>query len=189
MPNWCNNFVQINHTDPAKISLLAEAIKAGKFCDHVIPVHEDLQITAGRLGDAVEQAELEAKEQANLAKYGAKNWYDFCVNHWGTKWDVDPYGPVEVEADGTHVSFGFDSAWAPPTGVYAELVEQGFSVDAMYYEPGMGFCGRWVNGDDIYWELGGMTSDEVAEMIDQDVDEQFAITESMAEWEQENINE
>ena len=70
-------------------------------------------------------------------------------------------------------------------GIYEALLADGFTVDAMYYEPGMGFCGRWVDGHDDYYELGGMTAARVAECIDPDLDQQFGIVENMEMWEEE----
>ena len=69
MPNWCNNTVQINHEDPAKMYALVEAINEGKFCNFAIPVPESLAIVAGSVGaqGSPEQNELELKEQANLS--------------------------------------------------------------------------------------------------------------------------
>ena len=188
MPNWCNNTVSIAHQDPEKLRALVAAVNEGKFCNHVIPVPEDLQIVAGFLGDGDEQRALEAKEQENLKKYGVKNWYDFCVNRWGTKWDVDAYEKVKFDAQG--VTFGFDSAWSPPIGVYEALVEDGFSVTAFYYEPGMCFCGKWSDEDgDEFYEIGSMTSEQVRETIPEDLDDVMNISESMAEWEAENAEE
>ena len=40
----------------------------------------------------------------------------------------------------------FDSAWSPPVGLYKRLEELGFTVDAMYWEPGMQFAGVWKDG-------------------------------------------
>ena len=193
MPNWCNNTVEISHPDKAKMYALVEAINEGKFCNHVIPVPEDLQITAGFLGkDTPEQAELERKTAENVAKYGVGNWYDFCTSRWGTKWDVDAYEKVEFDDQwdkGNKITFGFDSAWSPPIGIYEELVEQGFSVRAYYFEPGMCYAGIWEDGCDDFYEYGGMTSEQVAEEFPKDLDEMFAISESMAEWEAENAEE
>ena len=183
MPNWCDNTVSIAHQDPEKLRALVEAVNEGKFLDHVIPVPEDLKITAGFLGDTDEQRELERKEQENLKKYGAKNWYDFCVNRWSTKWDVNPYEKVEFDPLG--VTFGFDSAWSPPIGVYEELVEQGFSVTAYYYEPGMGYVGKYEDGYDECLEYSGHTSKTVRDAIGEELDDMFGISESMAEYEDE----
>jgi hypothetical protein len=194
MPNWCNNTVEINHTDPAKMYALVEAINEGKFCNFAIPVPESLHIVAGRAGadDTPEQKALVEAEDRNLAQHGYKNWWDFCTNEWGTKWDVDPYEPVEYDDahDKRGITFGFDSAWAPPTGVYEALMDQGYSVRAYYYEPGMAFCGiHDENGDDCY-DIGGMTSETVKDAIPEALDEMFGISETIAEYEEEeNENE
>ena len=192
MPNWCNNTVEISHPDVSKMYALVEAINAGKFCNFAIPTPEDLNIVAGSLGhDTPEQKELERKSAENVEKYGYANWYDYQVAKWGTKWDVDPYEKVEYDDahDGNGITFGFDSAWAPPTGVYEAVVEQGFSVKAFYWESGMCFAGVWNNGDDNYYELSDMTAEEIAEQIDPELDEVMCISESIAEWEEENREE
>jgi len=186
MPNWCNNTVEINHEDPAKMKALVEAINEGKFCNFARPVPEALQIVAGRVGDDTdpEQIKLHEQTQHNLSTYGYATWYDFCVNEWGTKWDVEAYDTVTLGDRG--VTFGFDSAWAPPTGVYEALMEQGFTVRAYYYEPGMAFCGKWEDGDDDYYDYGGMSSQEIADTLPNDLDECFCISRQVAEWEEEN---
>lgn len=189
MPNWCNNNVTISHTDSAKIEALAAAVREGKFCNHVIPVPEDLQIVAGCVGDPVEQAELERKTAENLEKYGAGNWYDFCVNQWGTKWDVDAYEGEGVVVANNTIEFGFDSAWAPPVGIYDKLVDEGFEVVAYYYEPGMGFVGKWDNGCDDCYDYSGYDSKTVVDLIGEELDDMYGISESMAEYEEENKDE
>jgi len=191
MPNWCNNTVEINHPDKTRMYALVAAINEGRFCDHVIPVPEDLKITAGFLGDSDAQKELEIQTANNLDKHGYGNWYDFCVGKWGTKWDVDPYEPVEYDDqhDKNGITFGFDSAWAPPIGIYEELIDLGFTVRAYYYEPGMAFAGLWDNGGDDYYEIGGMTSDQVRDELPSALDEMFAIRQKMSEYEGENDEE
>jgi len=190
MPNWCNNTVEINHTDPAKMYELVGAINEGKFLNFAIPVPESLQIVAGRAGadETDEQKALVEAEDRNLEQHGYKNWYDFCVNEWGTKWDVEPYDPVEYDSehDKNGVTFGFDSAWAPPTGCYEALMDKGYTVRAYYYEPGMAFCGiHDENGDDCY-SLEGYTSETIKEAIPEALDEMMGISESMANYEEYN---
>jgi hypothetical protein len=191
MPNWCNNRVVISHEDTAKLEALVVAIKEGKFCNHVIPVPEDLHIVAGKVGDDTDpaQIDLEAKEKSNLAKYGVANWYDFCVNRWGTKWDVDAYDPASVVIKNNTIEFGFDSAWAPPTGIYEALVDDGFEVEATYYEPGMAFVGRWYMGDDECIEFSGETSETVRDVIGDELDDEYGISECMAEYEEMDKDE
>jgi hypothetical protein len=193
MPNWCNNVVEISHKDQSKMESLVAAINEGKFCNHVIPVPESLHIVAGRVGEATDptQIELEAQEKANLETHGYATWYDFCVNEWGTKWDVDPYNPIEFDSEwdkNNKITFGFDSAWAPPLGVYETLVEQGFAVRGYYFEGGMNFAGIWEDGIDDFYEIPGNSVD-AAEELPSVLDEMFCISESMAEYEAENAEE
>ena len=136
-----------------------------------------------------EQIELERRTAANLEKYGVANWYDFCVNEWGTKWDVGGNGQEAQDIPGG-LMLTFDSAWSPPIDAFNTLVEtQGFSIRSMYYEPGMAFAGIWEDGDDDYYEYGGMNSTEIAEALPEVLDEAFGISESVAEWEAENEEE
>lgn len=183
MPNWCNNSVEITHEDVAKMEALVAAINEGKFCNHVIPTPKELTETAsGHCGDGYEQELNQFKIQLNEKYFGATDWYSFQTSRWGTKWDVEPYNPVEL--DGNSISFGFDSAWSPPTGVYDALVEQGFTVKAFYWESGMCFAGKWEDGEDDFYEIGNMSSKEVAETIDPELDEVMCISECIANYEE-----
>lgn len=88
------------------------------------------------------------------------------------------------------MSAGFDSAWSPHIGVYEALIEQGFKVEAMYYEPGMGYAGIFNENGDDYYELGDLDSKAVADTINSELDEMFGISETMAEYEEEErLNE
>jgi hypothetical protein len=190
MPNWCSNHITVRGTDPVAIKRLADAFDAGEFCGTVVPMPEELNITSGRLGDGVEQAELEAKSAANLEKHGFANWYDFNVAKWGTKWEIGGNGTeAERDEDGLGFSALFDSAWSPPVGVAEALVEQGFEVVLYYYEPGMGYCGKFEDGYDEYYEYGSENSKTVRAAIGSDLDDMFGISESMAEYEADNEEE
>ena len=188
MPNWCNNTIEISHPDKSKMDALIVAVNEGKFCNHVIPIPESLHIVAGRVGDDTDpkQIELEAQEKANLETHGYSTWYDFCVNEWGTKWDVggDDQGPAQDIPGGLIMCF--DSAWSPPIQAYEKMLDLGFSIRASYYEPGMCFAGIWEDGVDDFYELGDMTSEQVREELPEHLDEAYGISECMAEYEAEN---
>jgi len=110
--------------------------------------------------------------------------YDWCVTNWGTKWDVGGDADPVIES-ATAASFYFDSAWSPPTTAYDNMVDQGFRVYGMYYEPGMAFAGIYDNGDDDQYEFSGQNSSEVADMLPTELDAEFGISETMAEYEDE----
>lgn len=184
MPNWCNNFVEVSHEDPQKIKALAEAMERGEFLDYVIPVPQELKDTVSGYPGADKEAEHKLQMERNIELYGAKDWYDFCTSRWGTKWDVDCQGQVDIHPEGKLVTASFDSAWAPPTGVYEELVNQGYEVRAYYYESGMCFAGIFDNGvDDCYSDWGD--SQGAKDMLPEDLDEFFGISEMQAEYEEE----
>ena len=185
MPNWCNNTLNISHDDPAMIERAKKAFAEGRLLNEFIPIPESLHIVAGSVPVDEEEAH-ETQKSANIAAHGHKDWYDFCVAEWGTKWDVGG-GDASVNDIEGGLMLGFDSAWAPPIAAYEKLMEQGFEILAYYSEPGMAFAGRWEDGCDDYYEYSGMTSDEIADTLPDDLDETFSISEQVAEYEEENI--
>jgi hypothetical protein len=192
MPNWCNNTLELQHEDPAMIARAKQAFAEGKLLNEFCPVPESLQIVAGRVGDDSDpkQVELEAAQASNLATHGYKDWYDYCVNEWGTKWDVggDDYNEPQQDSP-NKITMSFDSAWAPPCAAYEKMLDLGFSIRAYYYEPGMCFAGIWEDGDDDFYEIGGMNSEQVKEELPEVLDEMFAISEMIAEYEEEENQE
>ena len=183
MPNWCNNSVEIYHTDPAMIERARKAFNGEGLLQEFIPVPQELIDTVS--GFVPEQEALEAKQAANREKYGYSSWYDFCVSEWGTKWEIGADGNPAQDIPGG-LMLGFDSAWSPPIAAYEKLLEMGFRIRAMYYEPGMAFAGVWEDGADDYYEYGGMNSDQIAEELPSELDECFCISEQVAEYEAEN---
>lgn len=174
MPNWCDNTLSVTHEDPKMINRLVGAFKEGRLCDEFVPVPAELKDTTAN--GTVREALVE--------KTGYSDWYDFCVNEWGTKWDVGGEHNY-VESDDNSATLSFESAWAPPVGLYTKLEDLGFTVRAMYYEPGMGFAGVYEDGYDETYDMSG-SADEVKEQIPEDLDDAFGITEGMREWEEEN---
>ena len=190
MPNWCDNTVEIYHKDPAMLERVRSAFNEGKLLNEFVPVPEDLHIVAGRVGDDSDpkQIQLQESEERNRGLYGYTNSYDFCVSEWGTKWDVGGDGAEAQDIPGG-LMLSFESAWSPPINAYEKMLDLGFEIRAMYYEPGMGFAGIWDNGDDDFYEYGGMNSTQIAEELPEVLDEAFGISESAAMWEEENEEE
>ena len=187
MPNWCNNTLELSHEDPAMITRAKQAFAEGKLLNEFVPVPESLHIVAGCVGDPDEQKKLEEDTAQNLVDHGYGNWYDYCVNEWGTKWDVggDDYN-APIQESPNKIIMSFDSAWAPPIAAMDKLVDLGFSVRLYYCEPGMAFAGIYEDGSDDYYDYGGMNSDQVAEELPTALDEMFNISEDVAMWEEEN---
>ena len=192
MPNWCNNYVELQHEDATMISRAATALGKCELLNEFIPVPADLQITAGNVGakGSPEQVAHELQVEQNIAKHGYADWYAFCTNEWGTKWDLGGDGAkASVDESGKKMTFSVDSAWAPPVAAYEKLEEMGFSVKAYYYEPGMCFAGIYSDGCDDFYDYSDMNSEEVRETLPAELDEMFNIANDMAEWEEENEEE
>ena len=188
MPNWCNNSVVLKHNDPAMIERARKAFNGEGLLQEFIPVPQELRDTvSGSMGEDKREAH-EAQQKANVEKYGYANWYDFCVNEWGTKWEIGADGNPAQDIPGG-LMLGFDSAWSPPIAAYEKLLEMGFEIEAMYYEPGMAYAGVWDNGHDDYYEYGGLDSKGIAETLPAELDEAFGISESVADWEAEQEEE
>lgn len=117
MPNWCYNSLTISHDDPAMIARLIKA--ANNPLQEFIPCPHDPKTS--------------------------DKWYDWRVNNWSVKWDIELRGITEINAN--TISCTFDSAWSPPIEAYYRLSEMGFNISAMFREMGMAFAGRFESND------------------------------------------
>ena len=158
MPNWCYNSVELHHDDVSKI-------------------------------DALEAELLKEKPQVfnHLRPNPAGEWsYDWSISYWGTKWDVEAQ---DWERYDEHcIRINFDSAWAPPVTLYEFLEEQGWTVDAMYHEPGMAFIGRFVDGFDEVYEYD-VSDRETIENLPQDLIDFGGLMDELERWEEEEYEE
>jgi hypothetical protein len=198
MPNWCNNTITISHPDMAMMKRVVKGYNQNRLLDEFIPVPLELKEGAMNIDELRKNRNWEYKkeldkvrEELNRKYFGYKDWYDYCVSEWGTKWDIGRAGAPTMfikDIKDKTVKFYFDSAWSFPSGAYEKLCEMGFSITAYYFEGGMGFCGIWENGSDDYYSIEG-NSEWVKNNIPQEIDREFCISESMAEWESENAQE
>ena len=104
MPNWCDNFLTIN-ADEKTVNEILEFVKSEEYAfdfNNIVPMPD--YIYTGMLGD----------EERKL--YGENNWYDWCCENWGTKWNAE-----DVNIDGESISML--TAWAPCIPVLAELAK------------------------------------------------------------------
>ena len=83
-----------------------------------------------------------------IEKYGAKDWYDWHINNWGTKWDLTA---ELLCSDEGYLQYCFDSAWSPPIEFLKEVSKKYTRLEfrLRYDEPGVGFMGvaKYKNGE------------------------------------------
>ena len=191
MPNYCNNTVKIT-ADKATIKKIEQSLKTSDndgFLNCIHPMPTELKDTVAGSEDAKPEFQKKQSEQL-IEKYGFDNWYDWRVENWGTKWEVNEcYGDPVISDNGETIEFGFDTAWSPPTGAYHNFLSKNpkASLFATYYEGGCDFMGVWDNGDDRHYEPSQYDSQSTFWTDDKDgqlLDENFCLVESIAEQEE-----
>jgi hypothetical protein len=173
MPNWCENRISIYGPTP-KIEEIFEKIKTPvedgqefNILENLYPTPQELNIGHAPMNNLTDQ------QIANKEKYGYPDWYQWRIDHWGTKWPDTDTGLNEAvmnNSDGYGIlNFYFDSAWAPPIEAFHKISsDYPELIFCLYYqEPGMGFCGKNI------WAKGECQEEESAELITDYFDEQY----------------
>jgi hypothetical protein len=132
------NSFTVSHSDKAMMERFVKAFKEGALLQEFIPMPAELSNTTSPSNTTNEEL---------ISKYGSDNWYDWCIQNWGTKWDIN-VGDIELDEEFNEARGWFDSAWGPPIEAYRQLTKQGFDVNVMYHEPGMSFVGRFTSDSD-----------------------------------------
>jgi len=163
MPNHCNNTLM--RLDGLPIGKLFNKFlkKGNKFdetdketldANKIIPIPKGIRKTmkfstiewfqsnSGEDGKEEREKKIEKLKKENFDKYGAQDWYDWCVANWGTKWGCYD-GQINEQ------SLWFASAWSPPIPVIAQLSKKiNISLRLIYIEEGDYFCGEYIANPD-----------------------------------------
>jgi hypothetical protein len=101
--------------------------------------------TIGELSFEYEKGALLIR--SNSEKYGHSNWYDWCVDNWGTKWSAaDAYVAQKLRnEDKTKfvLNVDFKTPWSPPIPIVDKLALDFPDTEfcLKYFECGMAFKG------------------------------------------------
>ena len=189
MPNWCNNNIIIKGPKN-KLKDLESAAREGNFCNHLSPMPKVLENTTA---DGSVKPKLKKET-------GFSDWYDWRVANWGTKWDIDAYdGSIKTSQEllgkdngKAELSFGFDSAWAPPINAIDEYLmkNEDVSMKLWYYEPGCDFGGVWEDFNDDCWEISEVQdSFLINDPVGREFNDYFGLLESREEWRADEEND
>ena len=180
MPNWCVNILTLRHKDSAMIERAARAFESGTLLHEFIPVPDKLiETVAGSYGHEYDRELQECRQQLNLKHFGYKDWYDFCVAKWGTKWDVGGSDGQTVSHTDNLLECSFSSAWEPPVTAYATMQQMGFEITAFYWEPGLSFAGLFNDEGDHRYQIEGA---EDAANLPHGIDDVMNISASLEMW-------
>ena len=82
-------------------------------------------------------------EKEMIQKHGAKNWYDWCIKNWGTKWDRSEYEVVSDEWKDGSIEVLFSTAWSPPAEILKLIsTKYGVKIIDHYEEEGYNSAGH-----------------------------------------------
>jgi hypothetical protein len=184
MPNWCNNTITLTGPKEKITAIYNKAKEDNALLQQLKPMPTELEGTTS-------PAPKEGEPQPLVD--GVDNWYDWRVENWGTKWDVDA-DYLELSDDGTTITGWFDSAWAPPIHAYEYFLTENedCSISSLYYEGGMDFAGKWEDFADMTVTPGDFTADEMEDPnsgLIYDINENFNMSEWVREYEEEQKTE
>lgn len=136
MPNWVKNIVTFN--DPKVLKQMLSKNKDGKlFFDFnkAVPMPKEIENTVSTF----KYDDTNEETQRLIQKYGARDWYDWSIKNWGTKWNS---GETEIIDDNT---VDFNTAWSTPEKLIEELcVKFNTRVHVMYADEDLGRnCGEY----------------------------------------------
>lgn len=121
---------------------------------HVMKTHNKLDLLKGgalQKFKTDESFENFIQILRNCRDHGFPTWYEWSIEHWGTKWSA--YGFKEIEG-----AVQFDTAWSAPRPVIQKLVER-FPNEKIIH--------RWAD-EDIGSNLGARTY-ENGEVVESDI--------------------
>jgi hypothetical protein len=159
MPNWCDNRLYIHGDIETIKTFIAKTRNTDEVTEKRRQRYDILQnlypcpqkltdSVSGSSNDEETQAEREKQYKENIAKYGAKDWYDWQYEKWGTKWgdsdtDLLDENPFVTPDSKSHLIYVFQSPWAPPLEGIAHIstLFPTLEFGLAYYEEGMDFYG------------------------------------------------
>ena len=167
MPNWCMNKISASGAEKDIAALKALVTGEDTVFDfqRIVPMPALLQHTcsgsrsfevdgetvtlnAWYVDDPVNIMNDGARpfteaEQAELAAIGYDSWYEWCLEHWGCKWNAKDARLTEDETG--YCVWEFDTPWAPPIPVIEALKSRfpDLHIVAFYNEPGVMAAGYY----------------------------------------------
>jgi len=144
MPNWYTTQVEVHGSEAALAAFKSQHFidEEGAFTfESVLPQPEILRDTKAPTDEALikELQGAPVTKWKAIAKHhgtddlrdarrsikafketGHYNWYTWCNDHWGTKWDATEFSRLNTDKP-TILIFVFNTAWGPPEPVLLKL--------------------------------------------------------------------
>ena len=135
MPNWCYNHLEVS----------GDEIQLREFVEKSL-VKDEHSLIESRLEDD------NFSFEGTLPRGDRKDWYDWSVENWGTKWDACESHIHHNDIN--YFSVSFDTAWSPPINwidnIMQDFPDLCFTLE--HEEPGMCFGGQLTAQYETIWE-------------------------------------
>lgn len=170
MPNWCENVVYVCGTKEAR-DKIRDIFQGDKPFATIIPEPDYNKVLVPFTYPFIHVGETAVVGRDNA-------WWDWRVQNWGTKWDlnVDEAQIDENDSllDEEALSIGFQTAWSYPANILQKMSEiEGVEmVHGTFSEPGCDFVGsisfskgekqfEVIQSHHEYLELGNVIREDV----------------------------
>lgn len=178
MPNWCLNMIMASHANPKKLQLLVDAYNADRMLDIMVPEPEYARdVTVAGQSDILDVQDLAALGDAQMEL--EKSRYAWRLGNWGCKWDVRrSKGDKDIAVEEGSATIWFHSPWLPPLRAYEILRDDGFSIQAYYFEPMTGFCGYADDHQQQYVDILEPTREWIGANVPSHIDEAMGVSQT-----------
>ena len=136
MPNWTYNTLELRCNDRNTLKEATAFVNNSKDkrqldFNKVIPVPKELlaQELHSYGGKDKEKQDLARKDALN--DFGFSNSLEFCVHHWGTKWNACDVtlSTLDTKNGKSNIYYHFNTAWSPPIALITEWSKKFPSVE------------------------------------------------------------
>lgn len=178
MPNWCDNSTTIKFNSLIVANDFETWIKKVAKGTELDEHGNDLALFSFFIPEP-----QHSKEDDGILPA----WYQWRLDNWGCKWDANLHHHEWI--DDNTVILHYSTPWGPPDVFLHAVVnaDEGNEVYNSYFEPGMGFCGTFSNGDEEHYDYSSFEDpDDVRAFVGADLDDEWGISEMIKEWIEEN---
>lgn len=139
--------------EEGSVSALGDELISGAWEKYKRYPHTQWLSAASSREEAIELAKTHAPEalaagelrQKNLREHGARGWYEWSIQNWGTKWDAYESRWGKVSSKGRVQEVSFETAWSPPLpGLQALCEKFNLGCAVGYVDEGGGFASLTV---------------------------------------------
>ncbi len=141
MPNWCHNHITITGPDPVLDELLAAGSQQASEQASKQPQEPASDFKSSDFKSSDPSFSLEALIPTPTTLLDGEGWYDWRIDHWGTKWDLSD---VELVREPGQVWLHCLSPWGPPLPALLAISRRypALKLHIHYEEPMMELAGR-----------------------------------------------